>query len=417
MELTRRFPARLVLALQLLAAKLLAHQGCENGQVTSSGNCCTLCPPGFGARVPCGSTNTVCEPCQESVTFSSITSATDPCQPCSSCPSHLPLLDSCTPTRDTLCATNCPHGHYLAPGNGTQPRGPCVPCQACQEGFGAIKACGPSTDTDCQKCPDGYYSEVKSPSEPCLLCRQECGRNEVMIQPCTPLSDTLCMDKELQILKRPEGGPWKDPPRRTSPLDAEGSDSPNASSEFVPPLADDHHDNIIPVYCSILAAVVVGLLGYVAFKCWTTCKQKHQLAKARMGELGSSPEGEKLHGDSGVFLDTHSLQEHHPLNKGPRADPRLYGSLPATRQEEVEQMLEMPTPHGKDWRSLANHLGYEEETIETFGWGEAPAHTLLSDWSAREGATLEVLCTALAAIERGDVVDHLNVPVEVSSVV
>lgn len=238
-----------------------------------------------------------------------------------------------------------------------------------------------------------------------------------MIQPCTPLSDTLCMNKELQILKRPEGGPWKEPPRRMSPLDAEGSDSPNASSEFVPPPVDDHQNSIIPVYCSILAAVVVGLLGYVAFKCWTTCKQKHQLAKARMGELGSSPEGEKLHGDSGVFLDTHSLQEHHPLSKGPKADPQLYGSLPPTRQEEVEQMLEMPTPQGKDWRSLANHLGYEEETIETFGRGEAPAHTLLSDWSAREGATLEVLCTALAAIERGDVVDRLNAPVEVSSVV
>ncbi|XP_015669775.1 death domain-containing membrane protein NRADD-like [Protobothrops mucrosquamatus] len=346
MNLTRRF----VLALQLLAAKLLAHQGCENGQVASSGECCTLCPPGFGARVPCGSTNTVCEPCQE----------------------------------------------------------------MCEEGFGATQACKPGTDTSCQKCSEGYYSEVKSPYEPCLLCRQECGPTEVMIQPCTPLSDTLCMDKELQILKRPEGAPRKDHPRRTAPLEAEGSDSPNSSSEFVPSLVDDHPNSIIPVYCSILAAVVVGLLAYVGFKCWTTCKQKHQLAKARMGELASSPEGEKLHGDSGVFLDTHSLQEQHPLNK---ADPRLYSSLPHPLQEEVEQMLEMPTPQGKDWRSLAQHLGYADETIQTIGWGEAPAHTLLSDWSAQEGATLEALSEALSAVERGDVADRLNAPLEVSSVV
>uniref|UniRef100_A0A8C6XCZ8 Death domain-containing protein n=1 Tax=Naja naja TaxID=35670 RepID=A0A8C6XCZ8_NAJNA len=204
----------------------------------------------------------------------------------------------------------------------------------------------------------------------------------------------------------------------TAPLEAEDSGAHNASSEFVPALVDDHPNNIIPVYCSILAAVVVGLLAYVGFKCWTTCQQKHQLAKARMGELASSPEGEKLHGDSGVFLDTHSL---HFLSfcpqAGPRADLRLYSSLAHPLQEEAEQMLEAPTPFGKDWRSLAQHLGYPDETIETIGWGEAPAHTLLSDWSAQEGATLEALCQALAAIQRGDVVDHLNAPLEVSSVV
>ncbi|XP_058035956.1 tumor necrosis factor receptor superfamily member 16-like [Ahaetulla prasina] len=413
MKLTGRF----VLALQLLAAKLLAHQGCENGEVASSGECCILCPPGFGAQVPCGSTNTVCEPCQESVTFSSTASATDPCQPCSVCPRQLPIHDSCTATRDTLCATSCPRGHYLTPGNGTQPRGSCIPCQACEEGYGAIQECKPGSDTLCQKCPEGYYSEVKSPYEPCLLCRRECGPKEVMIQSCTPLSDTLCMDKELQILKRPEGAPQKDNPRRMAPLEAEGSGSHNSSSEFVPSLMDNHPNNIIPVYCSILAAVVVGLLAYVGFKSWKTCKQKHQLAKARMVELASSPEGEKLQGDSGVFLDTHSLQEQHPLSKGPRADPRLYSSLAHPLQQEVEQLLEAPTPCGKDWRSLAQHLGYLDETIETIGWGEAPAHTLLSDWSAQEGATLETLCQALTALERGDVVDRLKAPLEVSSVV
>ncbi|CAJ0963144.1 unnamed protein product [Ranitomeya imitator] len=82
---------------------------------------------------------------------------------------------------------------------------------------------------------------------------------------------------------------------------------------FIPP--EDNSKNIIPVYCSILAAVVVGLIGYVAFKCWVTCKQKKLLAKQRVGELAASGEGEKLHSDSGVFLDTHSLQEPNQLNK------------------------------------------------------------------------------------------------------
>uniref|UniRef100_A0A670ZS73 Death domain-containing protein n=1 Tax=Pseudonaja textilis TaxID=8673 RepID=A0A670ZS73_PSETE len=208
----------------------------------------------------------------------------------------------------------------------------------------------------------------------------------------------------------------------TAPQEEEGSGAHNASSEFVPSLVDDHPNSIIPVYCSILAAVVVGLLAYVGFKCRTTCQQKHQLAKARMGELASSPEGEKLHGDSGVFLDTSVSSLSPPLpppppKAGPRADARLYSSLAHPLQEEAEQMLEAPTPCGKDWRSLAQHLGYPDETIETIGWGEAPAHTLLSDWSAQEGATLEALCRALVAIQRGDVVDHLNAPLEVSSMV
>lgn len=97
-------------------------------------------------------------------------------------------------------------------------------------------------------------------------------------------------------------------------------------------------------------------------------------------------------------------------------EPRRYTNLPPHKQEEVVQLLETPA-HGKDWRCLAHHLGYEEDTVGTFGRGEAPAHTLLSDWSAQEGATLEALSAALVAIERADVADTLNAPLEVSSVV
>uniref|UniRef100_A0ABM5GMH4 Tumor necrosis factor receptor superfamily member 16-like isoform X1 n=1 Tax=Pogona vitticeps TaxID=103695 RepID=A0ABM5GMH4_9SAUR len=403
--------------LQTLPGKVLANQGCRDGHFTSAGDCCQLCPPGYGVAVPCGATNTKCEPCQKNVKFSSISSATEPCHPCSACPGHAPMLDACTPTHDTVCATLCPRGHYLPASNATHSHGPCLPCQVCPEGYGVATACGPNTDTVCQKCPDGYYSEVKSSSEPCFACHAECDENEVMIQACTPLSDTLCMEKELQILKRTEGEPRKDFPKRTSRFDPEGGVPTNAStSEFGPPSDEDSSKYIIPVYCSILAAVVVGLLAYVAFKCWTTCKQKHQLAKARAGEMVTSPEGEKLHSDSGVFLDTHSLHEHHPLNKAPKTEARLYTNLPPHKQEEVVHLLETPA-HGKDWRCLANHLGYEEDTIDTFGRGEAPAHTLLSDWSSKEGATLEALSTALVAIGRVDVAENLNAPLEVSSVV
>lgn len=53
-----------------------------------------------------------------------------------------------------------------------------------------------------------------------------------------------------------------------------------------------------------------------AFLSWQSCKQKRALSKAHAAELGtSSPEGEKLQSDSGVFLDSYSLQDNQ-LNKG-----------------------------------------------------------------------------------------------------
>lgn len=158
--------------------------------------------PKFGRRHP---SHGLRFPLIVGVTFSSTASATDPCRPCSICPRQLPIRDSCTATRDTICATSCPRGHYLAPGNGTQPRGSCVPCRVCKEGYGAVQECKPGSDTTCQKCPENYYSEVKSPYEPCLLCRRECGPKEVMIQSCTALSDTLCMGTSMRHGKKLDG--------------------------------------------------------------------------------------------------------------------------------------------------------------------------------------------------------------------
>ncbi|XP_075274056.1 uncharacterized protein LOC142361107 [Opisthocomus hoazin] len=171
--------------------------------------------------------------------------------------------------------------------------------------------------------------------------------------------------------------------------------------ESVAPSPEAGGRDIIPVYCSLLAAVVVGLLAYVAFKCCHTCRQKRQLAKARAGDAGTSPEGEKLHSDSGVFLDTHSLQETQQLGKAPRPEGHVLSTVPAQRQEELERLLESGGPGG-DWRSLAAHLGFGPDAIDAFGRGRAPARALLSAWAGAEGATLETLCQALAAIGRHD---------------
>ncbi|EMP29524.1 Tumor necrosis factor receptor superfamily member 16 [Chelonia mydas] len=110
-----------------------------------------------------------------------------------------------------------------------------------------------------------------------------------MIRACSPVSDTLCMDRELQILKRTEGDPRKDHPKKPPLSESEGSASPNNSSHFLPPLPDNSK-NIIPVYCSILAAVVVGLLAYVAFK-WYVWPGSLGCSSSGEGVPGESPQG------------------------------------------------------------------------------------------------------------------------------
>ncbi|XP_072125800.1 tumor necrosis factor receptor superfamily member 16-like isoform X3 [Mobula birostris] len=156
--------------------------------------------------------------------------------------------------------------------------------------------------------------------------------------------------------------------------------------------AYDTGRDIIPVYCSILAAVIVGLVIYVTVKCWNTCKQKQQLAKARAGELDGG--GEVVH-----------------------ADPALYSKLPPQKREEIEQLLDGPGANRADWRNLAHLLGYDEERVSTIGRGEDPAHTLLSDWSMRADANLDVLCKALGRMDRNDIIERLKSEPAVTSVV
>lgn len=197
----------------------------------------------------------------------------------------------------------------------------------------------------------------------------------------------------------------------------------------------------------------VPLLSY------RSCKQKQALSKARAAELGMSPEGEKLQSDSGVFLDSHSLQDNQPSKgtaqrfltlvssvvfclrlvssatgcrvlPGPTAntrvvssgakqdskpDVRLYAHLSPHRQEEVERLLQDGA--GRGWRPLGAALGFEHEQLDLFGCGEAPARTLLSTWAQRDGATLGALCSALTRVERADVVAVLTGPAQGVSVV
>ncbi|TDH11890.1 hypothetical protein EPR50_G00065430 [Perca flavescens] len=388
----------------LLLLKVTLGHACS--QFTESGQCCSLCPAGFGVEVECGKEDTKCKPCPKG-TFSSFESL-DRCLSCGKCPPSIPMMASCSASQNTQC--DCGNGFFFL-----SIYSKCVPCSKCtRSGEGVVRECGPQGDTQCQICGPGTFSEELFSTKPCQACTQ-CSDSEVEIRHCMPNSDTLCMDKKLHILSRPAVG-GSDASRWPSVEDGETSPAPAGTPKFTP--QDDGGSNNILAYVSVLAAVVLGLLIYVAYKCWRSCKQKRALSKARAAELGASPEGEKLQSDSGVFLDSHSLQDNQPskgTKRDSKQDNRLYINLPPHRQEEVERLLQ--EGGGRGWRQLGAALGYEPEQLDLFGRGEAPAHTLLSNWAQKEGSTLGLLCSALARIERPDMVTALNCPMQGVSLV
>ncbi|KAM7383564.1 hypothetical protein PAMP_003204 [Pampus punctatissimus] len=393
----------------LLVLKVTFGEACASGQFTESGQCCSLCPAGFRVEVECGKEDTKCTPCPQG-TFSS-SEELGRCLPCSKCPSGVPMVASCSATKDTQC--ECDDGYFW------HTYGLCMPCSKCRHGEGATQQCGLQGDTQCQLCGPGTFSEESVSTKPCQSCRQ-CSDSEVEIRACMPNSDTICMDKRLHILSPPAES---DGPRGTprwpvvEGVMQEGETSPApVTPKFTP--QDQGGSNNILAYVSVLAAVVLGLLLYVAYKCWRSCKQKKALSKARAAELGTSPEGEKLQSDSGVFLDSQSLQDNQPskgTKRDSKQDTRLYINLAPHRQEEVERLLQ--EGGGRGWRQLGTVLGYESEQLDLFGRGEAPSHTLLSNWAQKEGSTLGLLCSALARIERPDVVTALNCSTQGVSVV
>ncbi|MEQ2305768.1 hypothetical protein AMECASPLE_001427 [Ameca splendens] len=391
---------RLIVIFALLLLKVCLAKACASGKFTESGHCCRLCPAGYEVEVECGKEDTKCAPCPQG-TFSP-SEGLGACRSCSKCPPGVPMLASCSASQDTQC--ECDTDFFFLSSYSV-----CAPCSKCRRGQGAVRECGPQGDTLCQKCSPGTFSEEDLNTKPCQICTQ-CSDKEVEIQSCMHNSDTLCMDKKLNILTRPAGadGALNIPnwPVLEEAEEEVGSPAPGPS-KFTP--LDEGGSNNILAYVSVLAAVVLGLLVYVAYKCWRSCKQKKALSKARVAELGTSPEGEKLQSDSGVFLDSYSLQDNQPskgTKRESKLDNRLYINLPPHKQEEVERLLQDAS--GCGWRHLGAALGYEPEQLDLFGRGEAPAHTLLSNWAQREGSTLGLMGSALARIERPDVLTALN---------
>ncbi|XP_052466811.1 nerve growth factor receptor b isoform X2 [Carassius gibelio] len=390
--------------LVLLVGKVLStRDSCPSRSFTNSGECCKQCQPGEGMVQPCGATQTVCEPCLDSETFSENFSHTEKCQPCTPCSKYMRMLTPCTDANNAMCV--CDYGFFFSAVTGR-----CETCTVCPLGHGVLRGCNYDSDTVCEECLDDTYSDQETSFDPCMPC-SVCDEPELELTSCTPFSDAVC-----QVVSYTD----KSPP--DSPTESVTTADPGLKKLGL-------SKNLIPIYTSILAAVLLGLVAFIIFKWWNSCKQNKQGGNNRACSTNPSqtpsPEGEKLHSDSGISVDSQSLQEGQgPLHTVVKIDGGSALSLPLHTREEVEKLLnrtcegeESGANEETDWCSLAGLLGYKEEHIANFKQEERPIQALLSHWASQDSANIDALCTALKKINREDIAQSLTVKPTATSTV
>ncbi|XP_017294299.1 nerve growth factor receptor b [Kryptolebias marmoratus] len=412
MQRRNRMKLVLIAVLLGLAGALANKKTCLSGQYMSTGECCKECPPGEGVVSLCGASQTVCAPCLDSETFSEVFSHKEKCQRCTQCTGLFRMQTPCTDSNDAICA--CNYGYYLHSISQS-----CEPCTKCPEGHGMLLSCEMDHDTMCELCTDNTFSNQESSREPCIPCTT-CDEEEELLQACTSVSDTVCQSTSTpfspasvtpsdEYSMLPEVYPPEDP---TASL-------PTTTGDSKERLYEGLNDKLIPIYSSILAAVVVGVVAFIIFKRWNSCKQNKQGANNCTANQNQTPshEGEKLHSDSGISVDSQSLQEQQGQTQSQTVvtideEPCLL--LPLHTREKVEKLLfrgnkgdDSNHIQDSDWCNLAGLLGYEEERIASFQQDEHPVRALLSDWASKDCASIDTLCTALRKINRDDVAQSL----------
>ncbi|KAF4116301.1 tumor necrosis factor receptor superfamily member 16 [Onychostoma macrolepis] len=278
---------------------------CESGSYTHDGECCLQCPPGDGVVKECGATQTECGQCLDSETFSETFSHTEKCQTCRECTGLMRMQTPCTDSNDAVCV--CNYAYFM-----NDLTHQCEPCTVCPRGHGVMVRCEHTHDTVCEECLDDTYSDQESTLDPCLPCTICEEGIEILMRNCTPYEDAWCHDPLSPTYPASTSDSSSfvtDPNRLWSPNPGGDATTPKPSSPHF--IGRGLNENLIPIYCPILAAVVVGLLAYIIFKRWNSCKQNKQAANNRAATANQtpSPEGEKLHSDSGISVDSQSLQE------------------------------------------------------------------------------------------------------------
>uniref|UniRef100_A0A8C6TQK2 Nerve growth factor receptor a (TNFR superfamily, member 16) n=1 Tax=Neogobius melanostomus TaxID=47308 RepID=A0A8C6TQK2_9GOBI len=343
---------------------------CDSGQYTDDGECCKECPPGEGVIQKCGPTQTVCFQCLDSETYSEHYSHTEECIPCTECIGMMRMETPCTDSNDAICV--CNYNFFLS-----EITGQCEPCTVCPMGQGVYEHCSHDHDTVCEECVDDTYSERDSPLDPCLPCTICDEDTEIQLELCTPTSDSVCHSNALYrsaSVPSPSFPPSLPPLplflaliSNTLPLCPHFTTTSSSGSPRF--LGGGLNENLIPIYCSILAAVVVGLIAYIVFKRWNSCKQNKQAANNRAATNNQmvTPEGEKLHSDSGISVDSQSLQEQQQQQQQAQAEVQ---SQPAHAQEQIERSVLLLFIVSRCSADTSNTCSTLSELCNSFPWNK-----------------------------------------------
>ncbi|XP_060553237.1 tumor necrosis factor receptor superfamily member 16-like [Ruditapes philippinarum] len=358
----------------LLGQMAVCYSQCSDNQIEVGFNetvtkCCDTCKTGTGVSVQCSpSENTQCQKCIPGKTYSDSNSFEEPCKQCSTCGnnSHF-ILHPCNETQNTICV--CPDGSYYDPVSDQ-----CKYCFLCHPGRGAVTKCGSTNNTVCGECGNGTYSnklDSFSKCTPCTICKE----TEVALKECTPSEDRICFSMHAGGVE----------PRY------------NSSTPIVYTHDDDDDGDVIPIYCSVLGLVVVGLLCYVVIKHWRRmrAKRRHKAPCSHEDVEYSKASG----GDSGIFVDNES-----PKNYSYCLTSRVR-DLPISKRTELEKILS--SPQSDSWKMLAKELGYSNKRMEQFESKKkndtnSSFKHMLHDWERRDIAIVSHLLQCLRNIGRED---------------
>ena len=86
--------------------------------------------------------------------------------------------------KNVLFFRTCPDGIFSP--NGTE----CLTCTPCMEGTYIIEQCSPTTDTKCASCPDYTFTNEMN-SGHCNAC-SDCPSETYSVVSCNPLHDVVC---------------------------------------------------------------------------------------------------------------------------------------------------------------------------------------------------------------------------------
>ncbi|XP_077997793.1 tumor necrosis factor receptor superfamily member 16-like, partial [Glandiceps talaboti] len=384
---------------------ILGCLSCASEEYTSDGECCQQCGPGFGVSEPCSDVNnTVCELCESRTTYSSVWSHTASCEQCSQCPTNMQVKNPCNSTHDTEC--QCAENYYMHPTDMT-----CSQCDICPSGFGAWPECTATQNSLCVMCSNGTFSDQTSAMAKCKPC-SPCASDQVVLKACTVFSNTICLAKNIY---------FADP---VSPVVATyTSKGPNVVNHAV----RDKSSTVVPIYCSVLGAIIVGLLIYVVCKRYKIWKEKQKHHKSRSSptkpaaiNVGDVEIGRHHGSDSGVFTNVDSgsvangVSARIPLMALPSSS--MYKELTEDKKREIEKQLSTTRLAGGDWKALAKELGFSELAIIELSNSHHPQKKMLSQWAKKEHSTLGILFTALQNINRDDVIKVIPVYMNLASV-